>query len=120
MKRKDLIREYKETTRPAGVYCIRNTVNKKVFVGKSNDLPAILNRQQAQLRAGTHPNPKLHKDLLRFGAAAFEVEILDTLTIPDQADYDSATDLRVLEQLWLDKLSPYGTRGYNPDSKSTA
>ncbi len=119
MDKKVLIREYKETRRPMGVYCIRNTVNGKLLVGKSIDLPSILNRQRGQLRSGSHPNPTLHKDLVEYGAEAFEVEILDTLEVPEQADYDSSADLRTLEQMWLDKLSPFGNRGYNPEPKRT-
>ncbi len=63
MDKKALIREYKETSRPMGVYCIRNTVNGKLLIGKSIDLPSILNRQRAQLRSGSHPNPTLQTDL---------------------------------------------------------
>jgi hypothetical protein len=117
MDKKTLIREYKGTRRPMGVYCIRNTVNGKLFVGKSTDLPSILNRQRGQLRSGSHPNPTLQKDLIEYGAEAFEVEVLDTLEVPDQADYDPSADLRILEQMWLDKLSPFGNRGYNPEPK---
>ncbi len=47
-------------------------------------------------------------------------EILDTLEVPDEADYDSLADLRTLEQMWLDKLSPFGDRGYNPTPKNAA
>ena len=115
MDKKALIREYKETRRPAGIYCVRNTVNGKLLVGTSRDLPSILNRQRMQLRAGSHTNQSLQKDLREYGAEAFEVEVLDTLDVPEkQADYDPSADLRTLEQMWLDKLSPYGERGYNP------
>jgi hypothetical protein len=117
MDKKALMREYKETRRPMGVYCIRNTVNGKLLVGKSIDLPSILNRQRGQLRSGSHPNPTLQKDLVEYGAEAFEVEVLDTLEVPNQADYDPSADLRTLEQMWLDKLSPFGNRGYNPEPK---
>ena len=119
MDRKALIREYKETPRPIGIYCIRNTVNGKVLVGTSRDLPAILNRQRAAIRMGSHTNRALQKDLDEYGAEAFEVEVLDTLAVPSQADYDPAADLRTLEQMWLDKLSPFGDRGYNPEPKRT-
>ncbi len=120
MDKKALIREYKETRRPMGVYCVRNNVNGKLLVGKSTDLPAILNRQRAQLRTCSHPNPTLQKELVEYGADAFEVEVLDTLEVRDQADYDPSADLRTLEQMWLDKLSPYGDRGYNPEPKRAA
>src|SRR5215203_281740 len=113
MDRKALKREYKETRRPMGVYRVLNTVNGKSLVGSSVDLPSILNRLRAQLRSGTHSNRELQKDLKELGPEAFEVEILDTITAPERPDYDPSDDLRVLESLWLDKLSPWGDRGYN-------
>lgn len=117
MDRKALIREYKETQRPMGVYLVRNTVNKKSLVGVSINLPAILNRHRTQLRLGGHPNRALQKDWNEFGPEAFEFQILDTLQIPDQSDYDPSDDLRVLEELWLEKLSPFEERGYNTKPK---
>ena len=117
MDKKALIRKYKQTNRPMGVYCIRNTVNGKLLVSTSRDLPSILNRQRMQLRAGSHTNQSLNKDLKEYGAEAFEVEVLDTLDVPEQADYVPSSDLRILEQMWLDKLLPYGERGYNPQPK---
>jgi len=55
--------------------------------------------------------------LKELGPEAFEVEILDTLTPPDRPDYDPADDLRALEGLWLEQLSPFGDRGYNATPK---
>ena len=120
MDRKALLREYKENRRPMGIYCVRNTINGKLLVGKSIDLPSILNRQRGQLRSGSHPNPTLQRELAEYGADAFEVEVLDTLEVPVHADYDSSADLRTLEQMWLDKLLPFGDRGYNPEPKRAA
>ena len=113
VNRKELIRQYKETRRPMGIFCVRNTSNGKILIGSSVDLPSRLNREQAQLRLGAHPNPELQKDWNALGAASFAFEALDTLIPPDGMDYDPAFDLGVLEQLWLDKLMPYGERGYN-------
>ena len=117
MDRKALIRQYKESRRPMGVFRVRNTADGRSLVGTSIDLPAMLNRQRAQLRLGAHPNRALQKDWNELGAEAFEFEILDTLTPPDEPDYDSSSDLRVLEDLWLEKLSPFDDRGYNTRRK---
>jgi hypothetical protein len=113
MDRKARIRQYKETPRPMGVYRVRNTVNGKSLVGSSVDLPAMLNRQRAQLKMGAHSNRTLQKDWSELGPEAFEFEILDTLKPPDRPDYDPTDDLRTLEEMWLDKLSPFDERGYN-------
>jgi len=120
MDKKALIREYKESQRPMGVYQIRNTVNGELLVEVSVDLPSILNRHRAELRMGGNRNLELQKDWAEFGPEAFEFEVLDTLTPPERPDYDPSDDLRALEELWLDKLSPFGGRGYNAKPKQAA
>ena len=120
MDKKALIREYKETPRPMGVYQIRNTVNGKLLVGASKDVPSMLNRHRAALRMGSHQNRELQKDWAEHGAEAFEFETLDTLTPPDRPGYNPSDDLRALEEIWLDKLSPYEERGYNARPKPKA
>jgi len=62
MDKKALTRQYKETRRPMGVFQVRNTVDGKVMIGVSVDLPAMLNRQQSQLRMGGHPNKECFSD----------------------------------------------------------
>ena len=118
--RKELTREYKETPRPVGVFRVWNRVNDKSFVGTALDLQAALNGQFARLRFGGHPNTDLQKDWNELGAEAFEFEILDTLAPSDRPDDDPREDLRVLEELWLDRLAPYDDRGYNKRPKGTA
>ena len=113
MDRKTLRRDYKEGRRPMGVFRVRNTANGKSLVGSSTNLPGMLNRQRWQLDLGTHPNRELQKDWNELGPDAFVFEVLDTLTAPEQPDYDPSDDLRALEQLWLDKLSPFERGGYN-------
>jgi hypothetical protein len=104
MDRRELKRQYRETPRPAGVYRIRNTRSGKTLIGTSVDAPAMLNRQRAQLRTGGHPNRTLQQDWTADGADAFVFEVLDTLTPRDEPASDMAEELRLLEQLWLEKL----------------
>ena len=113
MDRKSVIREYQQRRRPMGVFQVRNLATGKVFICVSPDLPAMLNRQRAQLRLGMHPNRELQADWTAYGSEAFAFEVLDTLSHADRPDADPATDLRVLEYMWLEKLAPYGARGYN-------
>ena len=104
---------YRASRRPMGVFAIRNLVNDKVFVGSSVDLSAIFNRIRFQLFAGAHPNKALESDWKLYGTGKFEFEVLEEL--PPQADvnYAPAADLETLEDLWLEKLQPYGDKGYN-------
>ena len=113
MDRKSLIRAYKETRRPMGVYRIHNTRDDRSLVGRSVDLPAILNRERVALRFGSHPNAALQRDWATLGPDAFVFEVLDTLTAPEgQPNYDPTEDLRVLEEMWVDRLQVTGERGY--------
>ena len=113
MDRKSLIRAYKETRRPMGVYRIHNTRDDRSLVGRSVDLPAILNRERVALRFGSHPNAALQRDWATLGPDAFVFEVLDTLTAPEgQPDYDPTEDLRVLEEMWVERLQVTGERGY--------
>jgi hypothetical protein len=118
--RKAIAREYKESYRPTGVYRLRNTVNGKVLVGSSVNLPAIFNRLRMQLDAGTHPMyPELQRDWKALGAAAFEFEVLQELEPPEGPGWDPREDLAALEALWLEELSPYGEKGYNRRPKGS-
>ena len=110
--RKELIREYKETPRPAGVYRVRNVAGGKSLLGSSADVPAILNRQRFQLDAGLHPDKELQKDWRELGPDAFVLETLDLLEPSDAAGYDPAADLQVLREMWLEKLTASGETLY--------
>jgi hypothetical protein len=116
MNRKDLVRQYKETHRPMGIYRVRNTVDAISLVGPSADLTAILNRFRFQLAAGMHPNRALQTDWNERGPAAFAFETLDTLKWPEQPDYDPGADLEILEAMWLERLRLAGERLYNDPS----
>jgi hypothetical protein len=96
---------------------VRNIKNGRSLVGVSIDLPAILNRHRAQLRFNTHSNRALQSDWNELGPDAFEFEILDTLTPIDRPDYDPTDDLEALGDLWIERLSPFGDRGYNAPPK---
>lgn len=110
--------EYKLSHRPMGVFEIRNTANAKVFVDSSLNIPGKINRHKFQLNVGTHPSKELQRDWKDLGENCFEFETLeDVLPRPDP-NYDYAADIETLEDLWLEKLEPYGEKGYNERKKT--
>jgi len=115
--RKALIRDYKNTPRTVGIGFIRNTSDGRVLLLAGRDIAALLNRHRAQLRFGLHPNAELQRDWTALGEQGFTIEIVDTLTPKDTPGYDPGDDLRALEQLWLEKVTPFGAKGYNPPPK---
>jgi hypothetical protein len=117
--RKARIREYKETRQPAGIYRVRNTATGRSLIGSSINLPGMLNRQRFQLEHGSHPDPELQKDWKELGPDAFTFETLDLLKPPDEPTYDPTADLRVLKELWLEKLTESGEPLYQQSLRNT-
>lgn len=112
-RRKALIREYKQNPPPAGVYRITNRANGKILVGKGMNVQAKLNSHQAQLNMRCHRNKTLQQDWDRYGIEQFTFEVLDVLEFQNESPQKQQEELAALEELWLDKLQPYGEQGYN-------
>lgn len=117
--RKDLIRKYKETPRLAGIYRVRNTAAGKSLIGSTPDVPGMLNRQRFTLEHGSHQDKELQRDWNELGAQAFAFETLDQLEPKDEPDYDPRADLRVLHQMWLDRLAAAGEALYAQSRRVT-
>jgi hypothetical protein len=100
-----------------GVFQIVNLRNGRSLIGKSNDLVAAMSRHRKELRAGSHSNEQLQKDWRDFGEDAFRFVNLATLSMKERSDFDTLKELDALEDLWLQKLQPYGTKGYNGEPK---
>ena len=116
MNKKELIQQYKLTNRPMGIYQIRNLVNGKVFVESSVNLTGILNRQKFALKLNGHKNKQLQADWNEFGAENFAFEILEEIV--QRENLDIKAELEFLEDLWLEKLKPFGDKGYNQRKKT--
>lgn len=110
--------EYKLSHRPMGVFQITNRENARLFVDSSLNVPGKINRHKFQLNAGVHPSRDLQADWIKFGETVFDFETLETVEPRDAQDYDYSADLETLEDLWLEKLEPYGDKGYNERKKT--
>lgn len=115
--RQEIKREYKERQKPAGIFHVKNTVNGKVFLGSSMNLEGPLNRHKFMLGTGKHPNETLQKEWNEFDADKFVIEILEVVKVKDDPNFNLEDELTLLEQIWLEKLQPFGERGYNTDTR---
>ena len=111
--RRELIDAYKQNPPPMGIFQIRHLPSGRVFVVSARNLQGIMNSHRFQLRFGSHPNKRLQAEWKDSGPDAFAFEELDRLAPVDAVGEDAKADLAELEALWLDKLQPYGDRGYN-------
>jgi hypothetical protein len=118
MNRKEAKQEYKLSFRPMGVYQVRNTVNDKVWINSSLNLTGSFNGDRVRLNAANHKCPKLIEAWKEFGEENFVWEILEEVFPRSEPDYNYKADLEFLEDLWLEKLEPYGENGYNEPKKT--
>ena len=114
---KEIKREYKERKKPAGIFQVRNTVNGRVLLGSSMNLEGPLNRIKFELRMGLHKYAGLQKEWNELGPEAFAFEIVEVVKESDDLNFSLEDELTLLEQIWLDKVQPYGEKGYNTDQK---
>ncbi len=109
--RKELLEQYKQIKTYMGVVQVKNTINGKIYLDSYSNLKNRWLHIQGQLDTGRHPNSQLQKDWNEFGPEAFTYEVLE------EKDTEKITDvkweLKQLEKSWLEKLQPYGDRGYN-------
>lgn len=114
-RRKELLEQYKEMKTYMGVFQVKNNVNGKIFIDSCSNLKNRWFTLKMHLDTGRHPNSELQKDWNSFGPEAFTYEVLE------QKEADKVTDVRwelkKLKQKWLEKLEPYGDRGYNKPPK---
>jgi group I intron endonuclease len=115
--RQDLRREYKERAKPAGVFQIKNTTNGKVLLGSSLNLEGPLNSHKFMLTIGHHQNKELQKEWNEYGPDKFTFEILEVVKVTDDPNFNLKDELTLLEEIWLEKLDPFGERGYNTDKQ---
>jgi len=116
-ERRALKRAYKERPKPAGVFQIKNTVNGKVLLGSSLNLDGALNQHRFMLSHGSHRNAAIQQDWRQHGEEAFLFEILEVVKVREDPGFNLNDELALLEELWLEKLNPFGNQGYNTDAR---
>lgn len=60
-----------------GIYCIRNQVNNKVYIGSSKDLKTRLRRHKNYLKTKSHDNNYLQHAWDKYGKEHFTFEIIE-------------------------------------------
>ncbi|MET1030381.1 GIY-YIG nuclease family protein [Domibacillus tundrae] len=111
-RKKELKQQFKEATVEAGIYQIKNTANGKVFIGSTRNVKTI-NGRKFELEAGSSTHKELQKEWNEFGKEAFQFDILEIVKKPETGFFDEKRTLEKLERKWLEKIQPFGNRGYN-------
>jgi group I intron endonuclease len=104
--------QYKETKIQAGVYQIKNIQNQKIFIGSTLNLKT-LNGRKFELENGSCTNKSLQQEWNKYGKEAFIFEELEVLKEDEVSALGLKGDLKKIEEKWIEKLQPFGERGYN-------
>jgi hypothetical protein len=112
-RKKELKQQFKETSVEAGVYQIKNTNNQKILVGSTKNLKTLNGIKFMLETNGYTTNKELQKEWNQYGKDAFTVDILEKLKKSNDPYLNEKEALLALEEKWLEKLQPYGERGYN-------
>ena len=114
-RRKELLKQYKQIKTYIGIIQIKNNVNGKIFIDTCSNLKNRWFTLKWNLDMGRHPNSKLQKDWNELGQDAFAYEVLEKKEA-DKVD-DIRWELKKMKKKWLEKLQPYGDKGYNRPPK---
>jgi len=113
INKKQIIKDYKLTKHPTGVFVVKNKIGNKVYIGTSKNLPSVLRRFDFTLKMGSFPFQELIDDYKNLGEENFEIKILDELDIKDETEQEIDNDLKTLEDMWVEKLEQEGVGFYN-------
>lgn len=108
MDRSEIKKAYKLSGPPMGVYKITNIITGSIFVGRSRNLNAIMNRHRFELSTNTHAIGELQEEWKKSGEEKIKFEIIDKLELKDDPAYNYSDDLQELENLWIEKLQNDG------------
>jgi len=100
-----------------GIYQITNKMTGKILVGTALNLKGMINSNQFALKTGRHFNKELQEDFTKYGIKAFDFKVLDILKPSGEPDRNYTEELSVLEEMWMEKIKPYGEKGYHTQAK---
>jgi len=106
--------DYKRVIQPMGIVQVKNLKSGRCFIMGSANTMGTINSLRFQLKTGAFATShELCRDWQEIGEESFAIEVIDALEPVDDPDHDYKADLQALEDLWLEKLQPYGDRGYH-------
>lgn len=82
----------------SGIYCIKNKINNKRYIGSSTNISNRWSRHRYNLNKGVHATEHLLRSWKKYGSDNFEFIVMEYV--------EDVNLLLVREQFWIDLLSP--------------
>lgn len=111
-RKKELRQQGKEEKTIAGVYCVTNKENGKMYIASTLNLKRQ-NGLKFELNGGSLMNKDLQKDWDTFGEDAFTFEVLESIETEGKSTQKLKKELADAKENWIVEKQPYGERGYN-------
>ena len=113
LDKKQISKDYKMQKQPVGIYAVHNKADNKMYIGTSKNLPAVIRRFEFTLQMENFPYQDLIDDYKKLGKDNFEIKILDELELKNETYKEIDTELKSLEEMWIEKLQAEGVKFYN-------
>ena len=94
----------------SAIYCIKNLVNGKCYVGSAVDISKRKSSHWKMLQSDRHHSKKLQNSWNKYGGAVFTFEVIEIV--------EERKSLISREQHWIDLFQSAGERGYNIAQKA--
>jgi pyruvate/2-oxoglutarate dehydrogenase complex dihydrolipoamide dehydrogenase (E3) component len=105
--RKEMLTAFKEQKEIGGICAIKNTVNGKMLLSAVANLQGYKNRYEFSQQMGGCIDLRLTKDYEKYGKDAFVFEVLEELEKKEsQTSEEFGNDIKMLKELWLEKIAP--------------
>lgn len=104
-RKKELQARYKEMKPEMGLLIVGCKDENKCCIEATQDIRGTLNGMRFKLQMGSYPNRELQESWKRLGESSFIIEKLEVLAYDkDESKTDYREDLKLLKELWEDKL----------------
>ena len=94
----------------AGIYCIKNTINGKCYIGQAIKLQKRLKAHWKNFSSDSYSHIVIYKAFKKYGIENFELTILKTIS--DSLSQRTKKELDELEKFYIEKYDSYNN-GYN-------
>lgn len=95
----------------SGIYCIRNIINNKMYIGSAKNFQNRKTRHFRSLEKNNHHSILLQRAYNKYGKENFVFEVLE------ECEYEKVLEI---EQIYLDNLKPFDGNGYNVSRGATS